>query len=240
MAVVIDKVLTLAYAVLTPHRCRFCGTAMLDCGNPYLCMRCLAVMPWIGGDACKKCGYPAGPYVGGREDCVRCRGGRIRLNGAAAVVRYRGGARSLVKSLKFRSETGLVKPVAGLMAERLRKADFFGGIDAVIPVALHERRRRRRGFDQALLLAEGVTEATGLSLRPHALMRIRETPSQAMLRRKERLVNVQGAFAVRESLKGAGVLLIDDVMTTGATMTECARACREAGARKVFALIFAR
>lgn len=240
MPAAIDNVIALAYALLTPHRCRLCGAAMMDCDNPYLCGQCLGEMPWIGVDACKRCGFPAGPHVGMREECARCRGGRIRLNGSVAVARYRGGARSLVKSLKFRSETGLVKPLAGLMAERLRDTDFFGGIDAVAPVSLHVKRRRKRGFDQAELLAREVADITGLAFWGDVLSRIRETPSQAMLRRKERLTNVQGAFAAQRSLDNMNILLVDDVMTTGATVTECSRACREAGAKGVFALAFAR
>lgn len=240
MAAVMGKVLDFVYAFLAPNRCRVCGAGLMDWGNAYLCCGCLSGMPWILQDACGRCGFPAGKYVGGRDECFRCRNGRIRLDGAIAVTRYRGAARNLVRSFKFGGETELSGLLSGLMAQRVRSAEFFDKVDVVVPVSLHARRRRRRGFDQAWLLGEGVAGLTGLEFRGGGLERIRQTPSQALLRRRRRLVNVQGAFVARCGFEGEGVLLVDDVMTTGATMNECARACREAGAGRVFALTFAR
>lgn len=234
------RLVDMAFALLAPHRCRACGEALLDHANPYLCAKCLKSLLWIGDGACQGCGYPAGEYAKHREHCHRCRDGKLRLTGAASVVRYRFGAKDLVKTMKFRGETRLVKPMADLMTARYRQANFHHKVDCVIPVSLHAQRRRERGFDQAGLLALAIGARTGLPVRPGMLKRVRPTPPQALLHRAERLRNLEGAFHCSDDLSGVKVLLVDDVMTTGATMAECARACREAGSPRVYALTFAR
>ncbi len=226
-------------SALAPPRCRHCRSALLGHANPFLCPACAAGIQWIREGACRGCGFPAGPHASHGDDCPRCRGRRLGLTRAAAVARYRSGARSLVKALKFRGETELVPLLAGLMAERLGRA-AFGKIDFLLPVPLHPEKRRSRGFDQSRLLCRRLGPAVSLPVREDALERTRATRPQAMLRREARLANVAGAFRAAADLDGANVLLIDDVMTTGATMADCARACREAGARRVYALAFAR
>ncbi len=226
-------------SALAPPRCRQCRAALLGHANPFLCPACAAAVSWIGEGACRGCGYPAGPHADLGDDCPRCRGKNLRLTAAAAVARYRAGARSLVKALKFRGETEIARILAGLMAERLRRADF-GKIDLTLPVSLHPERRRRRGFDQARLICRRLGLEAGLAVREDLLARIRFGPPQATLRREARLANMAGAFRVDGDLSGQSILLVDDVMTTGATMADCARACREAGARRVYALVFAR
>lgn len=227
-------------AHFAPPRCRCCHAPLFGHYNPYLCADCAGSLPWIGPGACPGCGYPAGPHASLAEGCFRCRGGRFNLTGAASVARYRAGARSLVLAFKFGGETELALPIASLMGERLRQADFSGGIDWVLPVALHPARRRQRGFDQAGLLATLVAGHAGLPCRTGLLKRNVHTRPQATLRREARLHNMKGAFSVSEEVRGKRLLLVDDVMTTGATMSECARACRDAGARRVYALTFAR
>lgn len=224
---------------LAPPRCRLCHASLFDHLNPFLCPECVATIEWIGPGACRGCGYPAGPHASHDNSCQRCRGKELRLTAAAAVARYSSGARERVKSLKFRGETEVARPIAGLMAERLRAVEF-PRIDILVPVALHPARKRDRGFDQARLLVDRLAGLTGLPAGAGLLERTRPTTPQATLRREARLRNMEGAFRAGASVAGKSVLLIDDVMTTGATISECARACRDAGARRVSALVFAR
>lgn len=224
---------------IAPPRCRGCRAPLFDHGNPFLCRECVDRMSWIGAGACPRCGYPAGPHADHKRGCRRCRGRHALLDGTAAVARYRGGARSLVKSLKFRGETELAEPMAGLMAERFAAASI-GPVDVIVPVVLHVSRRRERGFDQSLLLGRGLSRRLGVPLGPNLLERRRDTRPQARLRRDERLRNMEGAFRADAGVSGRRLLLVDDVTTTGATLRECARICREAGAKKVWALVFAR
>lgn len=223
-----------------PPRCRCCHAPLFSHRNPYLCSDCVGALPWIGPGACPGCGYPAGPHAIHADGCFRCRGGRLNLTGAASVARYRAGARSLVLAFKFGGETELAAPIAALMGERLRGADFAGKLDLVLPVALHPAKRRQRGFDQAGLLADRVARHVGLPCRSDLMRRAIHTKPQATLQREARLENMTGAFTASGEVEGKRLLLVDDVMTTGATMAECARACRDAGARRVYALTFAR
>lgn len=224
---------------LAPPRCRLCQKPLFNHANPFLCPDCAASLEWIGKGACRGCGFPAGPHASHAGNCFRCRGKRLNLTAAAAVVRYRGGARSLVLALKFRGETEIARPIARLMAERLKTAEF-GKIDVLLPVSLHPSRRRARGFDQADLLCRFLGASTGLPVERRLLRRTRLTRPQSTLRREDRLENMRGAFQASPATAGRSVLLVDDVMTTGATMAECSRALREAGASRVYALVFAR
>jgi ComF family protein len=114
--------------------------------------------------------------------------------------------------------------------------------DALVPVPLHPARRRERGYNQAELLAKAMAAETGFPIIAHELRRIRATPSQTKLDRHARAENVKDAFALAKDLSFTGlkILLVDDVYTTGATLNECARMLREAGAASVFALTFCR
>lgn len=172
-------------------------------------------------------------------NCWRCRGRDLPFTRVAGAVRYLGPARALVKALKFGGETKLAVPIAEAMARRCRLA----GIPAchlIMPVPIHDVRRRERGFNQAELLGRELSTPLGVPMVVGALRRIRPTAPQSGLRMRERWDNPKGAFAVTNAVAGKWVLLVDDVMTTGATLGECARVCRESGAERVYALVFAR
>lgn len=235
----VERLLDFAAAVLAPSRCRFCQAPLFGHDNPYLCRACADAVEWVGAGACQGCGFPAGPHAAHGDSCWRCRGKKLQLTAAAAVARYRGGARSLVLALKFRGETEMAKPMAQLLAARWQSVGF-GRADLLLPVVLHPQRRRARGFDQAGLLGARLSELIDVPSRPELLRRVRPTAPQTSLRRGDRIRNMAGAFQVTQPLTGQSVLLVDDVMTTGATLAECARACRDAGARRVYALVFAR
>ncbi len=162
------------------------------------------------------------------------------MAGVAAVARYRGGARELVRALKFRDERRLAPAMGALMAERWPASGMKAQVDLVVPVPLHPGRLRFRGFNQSALLAEAIAERLGLELCAGSLKRVKATRPQAFLRRAERLRTMEGAFAAGDALRGRTVLLVDDVLTTGSTMSAAAKACRDAGAKKVYGIAFAR
>ncbi|MCD7895988.1 MAG: ComF family protein [Planctomycetaceae bacterium] len=221
-------------------RCRGCGEPLLCHASPFLCADCSEKVAWIGPGACPGCGYPAGPYARHSENCYRCRDGWMRLDGAAVAAHYADGAKEIVTRLKYRGELELADPIRRVMTARHRTSHFFGQTDVVVPVPLHAKRQRERGYNQSALLARAVAADAGLPLDDGAIVRIRETVPQIHLQRETRLVNLVGAFASRRSLAGKRVLLVDDVMTTGATMAACAEALRDGGARAVYGLVFAR
>ena len=153
-----------------------------------------------------------------------------------AIGEYDGALRDIVHALKYDGRRSLARPLAAMMARN--GADVLAGADAVVPVPLHPSRRRQRGFDQAM----DLSNALGCELCV-ALRRVRATESQASLPAAQRHRNVRKAFqATRraESLRGAIVVLVDDVSTTGATLDACAVALKAAGVREVRALTAAR
>lgn len=159
------------------------------------------------------------------------------FDGAAYGYHYGGPASGLVRNLKYRGVTRLSPIMAKGMA---RAYDFIQptGADMIVPVPMHPRRRRRRGFNHAELLARDTAAILELPVRL-AVKRVRNTRQQARLSVRERLRNLDGAFALAGDVRGKRVLLVDDVCTTGATANACAQVLREGGAKSVCLLCFA-
>ena len=183
---------------------------------------------------CAGCGGSGSWY------CVACRDGSDPLTrkvGALALTAtgaHEGPLREAIHRLKYGNERGLASELGALLAAHIA-ADLARGvrIDAIVPVPLHPSRERERGYDQARALAAVAASATGLPLRA-PLHRMRSGPAQATLGQRERQSNVRGAFAgVAGALRGLHVALIDDVVTTGATLLDAAAAARACGARAV-------
>ncbi|MGB2768690.1 MAG: ComF family protein [Candidatus Zixiibacteriota bacterium] len=147
----------------------------------------------------------------------------------------------LVHRLKYDKKIHLGKRLAQKLGESISQEKDFAGCDMVIPVPLHRARQRERGFNQSEVLAEGISQATGLPLARDVLKRKKNTKDQTYLNAQQRAENVKGAFVVTqpERISDKKVILVDDVMTTGATLNECARMLQEAGATRVFAATLA-
>lgn len=152
---------------------------------------------------------------------------------ALAPMPYRGGFRKTLYRFKFGGAKGLAKPLGRLMAQSA--AGFETGFDAVAWVPMTAKKRRRRGYDQSGMLAKAVAGALGIPCRP-LLEKIRETDVQHELPRNERGKNVRGAYRAGPGAAGKNILLVDDIVTTGATLKECASALYRAGAKTVCGL----
>lgn len=171
--------------------------------------------------------------------CGYCADIRPAFRAARSVFSYGGPARDAVLALKYNGVSSLARPMAPLMLERLR--EWSPPVDALVPVPLAGRRRRTRGYNQADLLAGELARLTGLRLERRALKRTRMTAPQVGQPDEEaRRRNVSGAFVPGPATVMGSVLLIDDVLTTGATLDACARVLLDRGAEAVFALTFAR
>lgn len=168
-----------------------------------------------------------------------CRRDPLRINGIRSVALFDGVLREAIHRLKYRGLRSLAVPLGQMLVDYWRAHPL--PVDVVVPVPLHPRRERERGYNQAVLLAREFSKSTGLSLMEEGLARVRETPPQIGLNAAERKVNVRGAFRCqRQELRGKKVLLLDDVCTTGATLEACSMALWEAGARSVWGLTLAR
>jgi len=218
--------------LLFPTRCAACG---LYAGR-WLCPSCTARLPYIRGPVCRRCGKPALYEV---EECEQCRGRVRRLDFCRALALYEDSMRSVIHRMKYGGAWRLARPL-GFMAATALAPCLEGSTPCVTHVPMHPRRKRSRGYDQAELLARAVAEALGL---PHRvlLVRTRHTPAQASSDLSRRRENVRGAF---RAVAGGGlppeVILVDDVMTTGYTLSECAMALKRAGVGRVLACVVAR
>jgi ComF family protein len=171
--------------------------------------------------------------------CEKCASDPLCIDGIRSVALFEGPLREAIHCFKYDYMRELAEPLAGLLIDFLQKGGI--GCDVILPVPLHRRRLRERGYNQAAVLAERLGQEVGIPLECEALYRNRHTASQTGLSSGERTSNVAGAFScVDARLAGARVLLIDDVCTTGATLEACSIALKASGVSKVWALTVAR
>jgi ComF family protein len=214
-----------------PRRCLGCGAA-----GAFLCARCLATAPRATPRRCPTCWMPSdGPDT----LCWRCRERPPHFEAARCPFIFEGTAREAVNTLKYRGLSALAAGMAAPMAECLRQ--WAPSVKAIVPVPLVGRRRRLRGYNQSELLARELSRLTGLPLASRALVRRRSTTPQARSADEAaRRRNVAEAFALGVEPVAGSLLLVDDVLTSGATLDACARVLRAGGPGPVFALTFAR
>ncbi|HZT88754.1 MAG TPA: ComF family protein [Stellaceae bacterium] len=221
-----------------PPRCLACGEVVSEPDS--LCSACWAGITFFGPPACAVCGLPFPHPMGEGAVCGACARERPAWDRARAVLRYDKHSRPLLLSFKHGDRTHL----AGAFGRWMQRAggEVLGEADLLMPVPLHWTRLFRRRFNQAALLAHAVHAAGGPPVAPDWLLRRRRTPSQGLLGPLARRRNVRGAFALRRGreVRDRRVVLIDDVLTTGATVEECARVLRRGGAAFVGVLTLAR
>jgi competence protein ComFC len=211
-----------------PRWCVGCGRRSSD----VLCRTCFGSLPFLRGPACGRCGLPTAVAV---PVCGACKNVDFAFETARASLRYEGVGKEIVHALKYRGYT----PVVGRLAVPLLAEAVVGGrFDAVVPVPLHRSRLRRRGFNQAALLARGLARRINSPVSD-TLQVVRSTRDQVDLSAAERRENVAGAFSARSRARGR-LLVVDDVFTTGATTTACAAALLRAGAAEVHAVTLCR
>ncbi|MBL8629866.1 MAG: ComF family protein [Rhodospirillaceae bacterium] len=225
--------------VLLPPQCLACDAAVDEPGS--LCAKCFAQFSFITRPYCHVCCLPFETAVVDDEVlCGACMKDRPAFRRARAVFTYRETARTLVLKLKHADRTDAAAHLAKWMGRA--GAELFADIDCIVPVPLHWRRLWLRTYNQSALLANVLGQLIAKPVLPDGLLRTRATPTQGGLDRAQRRRNVMGAFAVRgkDTVKEKSVLLIDDVMTTTATVDACARALLRGGAKAVDVLVLAR
>lgn len=204
-----------------------------------LCGSCQARLTPVPEPYCSRCGRQMTDVVEQPRLCPECRRQPSRVNQMRAAVMYHEPADTLIHRFKYDGYFALAKPFAALMVAGW--PEWGTPPELIIPVPLHPRRERQRGFNQALLLAKPLAEATGLAVDSAALRRVRHTVPQVGLGPNERAENVRDAFAaVSTRISGRHILLVDDVLTTGATMRAAAEALLASGAASVSAYCLAR
>lgn len=232
---------------LYPPRCAACGTPLAAESERRVCARCVLRVERMPEPRCEICGGPVESEVSDTARCARCLAHPPRYRVARTVARYRttaedepGSLPALIRRHKYGLDQSVGRALVEYLGDELPMA--AGDYDVVIPVPLHWRRLWWRGFNQAALLAGEVARRLNLPLDTTAMSRRRFTTPQTSRHHDERIKNVRRAFAVikPERVRNRRVLIVDDVMTTGATVDECARVLIAAGAASVDVFTLAR
>jgi ComF family protein len=226
--------------LVLPFRCAACGE-MVD-GDPGFCPDCFRDVRFIIGPLCGQCGTPFEVPVPVATRCGTCLASPPSWSAARAVWRYDGAVRAPILRLKYGDRTDLVDLFAGHLQ---RAGAALHTVDALlVPVPLHRWRLFHRTFNQSALLVQGLAKRTGVPVALDALRRIKPTRPQQGLSRSERQVNVRAAFRVppdrRPVVQGKTIILVDDVLTTGATAEAAAKVLLRAGAADIKVLTLAR
>lgn len=234
-----------------PPFCPVCRAALEEDRRDPLCGACWSALPRIAPPWCRCCGQPmrAFPSAASPRDaaetgplCGACRRRTPAFAYARAALRYEDTAREALHAFKFGGHRALAVPLADVVVDVLAERWPAGPPDVLVPVPLHPRRERERGFNQSGLLARRLGRAWGCPVRPGVLARVVATESQTALDGAARLANVRDAFRLRrpELVAGRHVVLVDDILTTGATVSACALAVGAGGARRVGVVAVAR
>ena len=236
-----DSLVTLLF----PSDCRLCGLPLASSSLLPVCPECLESCQPISGGRCVLCGERLFSGIG-QSLCGECLTERPPFAKASAYGSYDGGLRELIHLLKYER----VRPASDVLGRMLAEAvtdlvpDFGKNLPLVVPVPLHATKLRQRGFNQAELIAKSMTKQKSLGLNlelaPKLLVRKRATESQVGYTRQQRIANLRGAFGADSAVRGRDILLIDDVFTTGTTVSECTRVLRRAGAERVWVATVAR
>lgn len=214
------------------YKCIFCSCELSD---GYICDNCIYEINFIS-KPCAKCG---GSLIGDGSVCLECKKYDRVFDKGYCVCEYSG--RMQEKILKFKNNNGkyLGAAFSQLMFDKYKQLDYDP--DIIIPIPIHENRRKERGFNQSEILAEKIHEYTN-KVDNSILIRKKDTPHQVGLNRENRIVNLDNAFSLNKnkSVKGKNILIIDDIFTTGTTIDECAKFLKSKGANNVFYLCLAR
>ncbi len=213
-----------------------------------MCRECIAEIRPTRAPQCVICGdrLASALLLMGDGRCPHCRDCAPAFERAVSFGEYEDGLRGLVRLLKYERVTPVAGPLGGMLAQAIVELAPIApeSSPVLVPVPLHKSRRQARGFNQAELIAQAAVRRLPhrLKIASDALVRRRDTASQVGLSREERIENVRDAFCIMQpgSIRDREVLLVDDVMTTGTTLSECARVLKQAGAKRVFAATVAR
>ncbi len=226
--------------LLYPGACEACARSLPPDGGR-LCPPCWNALLVDREPACPRCAATVGPFAQVAGGCTRCRGVSFPFERVLRLGPYEGPLRDAVLRLKHAAGEGLAETLGELWAAHAEPDLRQAAANAVVPVPLHWFRRLARGYNQSEVLARALAARLRLPCQPAWLRRVRHTPLQTSQAMSTRPANVRGAFAARAArLRGAAVLLVDDVLTTGSTAAEAARTLLGAGAGRVVVAVLAR
>lgn len=230
-----------------PLDCKICEKTIRESKGYSICEDCFKTIELIERPYCAKCGKPLIPtdfFKQNREIlCLDCKRKKYSFEFSRSTGIYDKVLKKCIHLFKYYGEKKLAKPLGRLMVDSLVKNDEFKRkIDLIIPVPLHRNDLKKRGFNQSVLLGKVTGDYLSIPVRENVLVKKKLTPFQINLSKKERKINILGAFSVEkpEEIKGQNILILDDVFTTGATVEECTKELMKARAKNIFVLTLAR
>lgn len=228
-----------------PRRCELCRSALNHGEISGLCEECKSAILPDAGHACFVCGEPmdGSLHAAGIIRCGECRVKPPPFDMTVFAFRYEGNSRNLIRRFKFGGRTRLAGTIiAPMLCAKLQRLAKMDGVDMIIPVPLHHRRLLKRGFNQSYLLAREIGATFSIGVSADVIYRKTYTAAQFSKTRAQRKANVRNIFKLRHSamLEGKRILLVDDIMTTGATMSEVAGVLKKGGAKSVVCATAAR
>jgi ComF family protein len=234
--------LTALIDILFPPLCHVCSSYVPGKEEIHLCVACREKVAPIHSPLCPVCGVPFAVEDGIDHPCGPCLTARPPFTRARSASRFEGTVQELVHRFKYGKKIHLARPLGLLTARALVDFSKEAGSDFIVPVPLHRKRLRERGFNQSQLLGRVLAKQWSIPLSVNNLRRVRWTEPQVGLPASERERNVRGAFAVADyaRFREKRLLLVDDVYTTGSTVEECARTLKRAGASEVCVITVAR
>ena len=222
-------------SLVYPEVCQGCGEERASVADGFIGPNCRAKVKWIAPPFCDRCGLPFMGEITAEFECANCRDMKLHFSHARSAVAAQGIVLEMIHRYKYERSLWVEPFLAGLLAQAAEPELRGSTWDAIIPVPLHRTKEREREFNQAVRLASRLSKAVDIPVWANALSRVAVTRTQTRLTREERAENVRRAFRVGEStdVRGARLIVVDDVLTTGATTSACAEALRRAGAAEV-------
>lgn len=220
--------------ILFPETCPVCKNAATDHETAPICSDCWQAVSPYKGPMCQRCGKPLVSDVS--TICGECLEDGPAFSCARSFGLYEGVLKKAISLLKFYGIKRLSKPLSDIILHI-----EMPRVDAVLPVPLHEKRLRQREYNQSALITKYLAKSLGIEVLLNCLVKIRDTAPQVGLSSKDRRKNIKGAFDIkqRELIKGKNIMLVDDVVTTGATVRECSRVLKKAGAENIYVITLA-
>ncbi len=224
-----ETALTFVY----PNVCQVCRDAVATKTEGYVCVGCWRNVRFIVPPLCDRCGTPFQGEISGNFECTNCREMDLQFSSAHSAVAAKGMVLDIIHRWKYSRAIWFEPFLAGLLVREAKPALLDGGWNCLVPVPLHPVRQAEREFNQAEHLVRHLSEATGIPARTDLVRRVNITATQTTLSRSERAQNMHKAFAPgpgREFVRGKRVVIVDDVLTTGATTSACAEVLKACGA----------
>ncbi len=235
------NILTYIADLMFPPKCIYCGKILPPESRPFICGDCMVSIP-LKGNKCSKCGGDLN-FIDNKPVCTTCRTAGRYFDGCLASAVYDDKMRDAVLEFKFKYRMYMSNALAVFISEKLREIGINPrNIDYITSVPCDVLRERQRGFDSAGLIAKEISKRLGIPYRNNVVEKIRQARSQRGMTASQRAQNVRGAYktAAPSAVKGKSILLVDDIITTGATLTEVSRVLKRSGAAYVFTAVIAK